>query len=85
MADRDVVLGEWMTVYGLVLIIDHGNGYLSLYAHNESLLRNPGDRVKRGEAVARVGSSGGQSRPVLYFELRRNGRPVDPKQWLSRG
>ena len=83
-ADGEVVFGEWMTGYGLILIVDHGNGYLSLYAHTESLLKNPGDRVKRGEHVARVGSSGGQSRPALYFELRRNGQPVDPRQWLSR-
>lgn len=83
-ADGEVVFGEWMTGYGLILIVDHGNGYLSLYAHTESLLRNPGDRVKRGDTVARVGSSGGQARPALYFELRRNGQPVDPKRWLSR-
>lgn len=83
-ADGQVVFGEWMTGYGLILIVDHGNGYLSLYAHTESLLKNPGDAVKRGETVARVGSSGGQARPALYFELRRNGQPVDPRQWLSR-
>jgi septal ring factor EnvC (AmiA/AmiB activator) len=83
-ADGTVVFSEWMTGYGLILIIDHGNGYMSLYAHNESLLRDAGDRVRRGDAVAKVGSSGGHGRPALYFELRRDGQPVDPATWLQR-
>ncbi len=83
-ADGAVVFSEWMTGYGLILIVDHGNGYMSLYAHNESLLKDAGDRVKRGDAVAKVGSSGGQGTPALYFELRRNGQPVDPATWLQR-
>lgn len=83
-ADGTVVFSEWMTGYGLILIVDHGNGYMSLYAHNDSLLRDAGDRVKRGDAVARVGSSGGHGTPALYFELRRNGQPVDPSSWLQR-
>lgn len=83
-ADGTVVFSEWMTGYGLILIVDHGNGYMSLYAHNESLLRDAGDRVRRGDAVAKVGSSGGHGRPALYFELRRNGQPVDPATWLQR-
>ncbi|MEO6102664.1 MAG: peptidoglycan DD-metalloendopeptidase family protein [Pseudoxanthomonas sp.] len=83
-ADGSVVFSEWMTGYGLILIVDHGNGYMSLYAHNESLLRDAGDRVKRGDAVAKVGTSGGQGTPALYFELRRNGQPVDPSSWLQR-
>lgn len=83
-ADGSVVFAEWMTGYGLILIVDHGNGYMSLYAHNESLLRDVGDTVKRGDAVARVGSSGGFGTPALYFELRRNGQPVEPSSWLQR-
>lgn len=83
-ADGTVVFSEWMTGYGLILIVDHGNGYMSLYAHNDSLLRDAGDKVKRGDAVARVGSSGGHGTPALYFELRRNGQPVDPSSWLQR-
>ena len=83
-ADGSVVFSEWMTGYGLILIVDHGNGYMSLYAHNDSLLRDAGDRVKRGDAVAKVGSSGGQGVPALYFELRRNGQPVDPSSWLQK-
>jgi murein hydrolase activator len=83
-ADGTVVFSDWMTGYGMILIIDHGNGYMSLYAHNDTLLRDAGTTVKRGEAVAKVGNSGGQGVPALYFELRRNGQPVDPSSWLQR-
>ncbi len=83
-ADGQVVFADWMTGYGMILIIDHGNGYMSLYAHNDGLLRDAGDAVKRGDAVASVGKSGGQEQPALYFELRRNGAPVDPRGWLQR-
>ncbi|MCR6495445.1 peptidoglycan DD-metalloendopeptidase family protein [Thermomonas sp. S9] len=83
-ADGTVVFADWMTGYGNILIIDHGNGYMSLYAHNDSLLRSAGDAVRRGDAVATVGTSGGQAVPALYFELRHNGAPVNPAAWLSR-
>ncbi|WP_305806295.1 peptidoglycan DD-metalloendopeptidase family protein [Stenotrophomonas sp. YIM B06876] len=83
-ADGTVVFSDWMTGYGMILIVDHGNGYMSLYAHNDALLRDAGARVRRGEAVAKVGNSGGQGTPALYFELRRNGQPVDPTTWLQR-
>jgi septal ring factor EnvC (AmiA/AmiB activator) len=83
-ADGTVVFADWMTGYGNILIIDHGNGYMSLYAHNDGLLRDAGDPVRRGDAVATVGTSGGQDAPALYFELRRNGSPVNPSGWLSR-
>ena len=83
-ADGTVVFADWMTGYGNILIIDHGNGYMSLYAHNDGLLRDAGDAVRRGDAVASVGTSGGQDRPALYFELRRNGSPVNPAIWLTR-
>jgi septal ring factor EnvC (AmiA/AmiB activator) len=83
-ADGSVVYAEWMTGYGLLLIVDHGNGYMSLYAHNDALLKDVGESVKRGDAVATVGSSGGHGRPALYFELRRNGQPVNPNTWLRR-
>ena len=72
-ADGTVVYADWMTGYGIILIIDHGNGYMSLYAHNDGLLKDAGDAVKRGDSVASVGTSGGQDSPALYFELRRNG------------
>ena len=83
-ADGRVVFADWMNGYGLILIIDHGNGYMSLYAHNDALLRDAGDAVKRGDALASVGNSGGQGRSALYFELRRNGQPVNPDSWLQR-
>jgi septal ring factor EnvC (AmiA/AmiB activator) len=83
-ADGTVVFADWMTGYGMILIVDHGNGYMSLYAHNDGLLKQPGDAVKRGDAVASVGTSGGQAQPALYFELRRNGAPVNPAGWLTR-
>ena len=83
-ADGTVVFSEWMTGYGLILIIDHGNGYMSLYAYNDALLKDAGARVSRGDPVASVGNSGGQGRPALYFELRRNGNPVNPDTWLQK-
>jgi septal ring factor EnvC (AmiA/AmiB activator) len=83
-ADGTVVYSEWMTGYGLLLIVDHGNGYMSLYAHNDALLKDAGAQVRRGDPVATVGTSGGQGRPSLYFELRRGGSPVDPGVWLRR-
>ena len=83
-ANGQVVYAEWMTGYGLMLIVDHGNGYMSLYAHNDALLKDVGATVSRGEPLGTVGNSGGQGRPAIYFELRRNGRPVDPGTWLRR-
>jgi septal ring factor EnvC (AmiA/AmiB activator) len=81
-ADGRVVFAEWMSGYGLICIVDHGNGNMSLYAYNDALLRDVGDEVRRGDPVASVGNSGGQGRPALYFELRRQGSPVDPAAWL---
>ena len=83
-ADGTVVYAQWMTGYGLLAIVDHGNGYMSLYAHNDALTRDVGDSVHRGDPLATVGSSGGHGRPALYFELRRNGQPVNPTTWLGR-
>ncbi|MGJ4731098.1 murein hydrolase activator EnvC family protein, partial [Luteimonas sp. SDU101] len=83
-ADGTVVFAEWMTGYGMILIVDHGNGTMSLYAHCETLLKDAGAPVKRGDAVATVGNSGGQGQPALYFELRRNGQPVNPNSFLQR-
>ena len=83
-ADGTVVFADWMTGYGMILIIDHGGGTMSLYAHCDSLLREAGARVKRGDPVATVGNSGGQGQPALYFELRRDGKPVNPGGFLQR-
>jgi len=83
-ADGAVVFSEWMTGYGLLLIIDHGDGKMSLYAHNESLLKQAGDAVRRSEVIASVGHSGGRDISGLYFELRQDGQPVNPEVWLQR-
>ncbi|MBB3104306.1 murein hydrolase activator EnvC family protein [Azomonas macrocytogenes] len=76
-----VVFADWLRGAGLLVILDHGNGYLSLYGHNQSLLRNAGEIVKAGEPIATVGNSGGQESAALYFAIRQNGRPSDPAQW----
>ena len=76
-----VVFADWLRGAGLLVILDHGDGYLSLYGHNQSLLKSAGDQVAAGEAIATVGSSGGQQSTALYFAIRQQGRPVDPAQW----
>ena len=79
-----VVYADWLRGQGLLLIIDHGEGYLSLYGHNRSLLRSVGDQVNPGDVIARIGNTGGLDKPALYFEIREAGSPVDPGLWLSR-
>ncbi|MDD2059959.1 murein hydrolase activator EnvC [Pseudomonas sp. GD03860] len=76
-----VVFADWLRGAGLLVILDHGNGYLSLYGHNQSLLKSAGDVVKAGEAISTVGNSGGQDSSGLYFAIRQQGRPSDPAQW----
>ena len=76
-----VVFADWLRGAGLLVILDHGNGYLSLYGHNQTLLKSAGDIVKAGETISTVGDSGGQSSPALYFAIRQQGRPTDPTQW----
>ena len=83
-ADGRVAFADWLKGYGLIIIIDHGDGLMSLYANNEALLKNAGDEVHAGDAVSTVGSSGGQGRNALYFEMRQGGKPVDPRGWLRR-
>jgi septal ring factor EnvC (AmiA/AmiB activator) len=80
-----VVFADWMRGFGLLLIVDHGNGYMSLYGHNQSLYKNVGDVVRKGEAVATVGNSGGRETPGLYFEIRHNGVPDNPVLWCRAG
>jgi septal ring factor EnvC (AmiA/AmiB activator) len=77
-----IVFADWLRGYGLMIIVDHGDGYLSLYGCNETLLKDVGDWVKAGETIATSGASGGQKTPGLYFELRAKGQAVDPKGWL---
>ncbi|WP_435103096.1 murein hydrolase activator EnvC family protein [Arhodomonas sp. AD133] len=80
----EVVFSDWLRGVGLLLIIDHGNGRLSLYGHNQTLYREAGERVRAGEVIAAVGASGGQRRSALYFEVRVDGEPVDPLAWLKQ-
>jgi len=81
--DGQVVFADWLRGFGNLLVIDHGDGYLSIYGNNEALLRNVGDRVAVGDVVASVGSTGGSEVPGLYFELRFQGRPFDPLGWVA--
>ena len=83
-ADGRIAFANWLKGYGLIVIVDHGNGLMSLYANNDALLKNAGDEVRAGEAVSTVGSSGGQGRNALYFEIRQDGKAVDPRAWLRR-
>jgi len=76
-----VVFADWLRGAGLLVILDHGNGYLTLYGHNQSLLRDAGEIVKAGDPIATVGTSGGQESAALYFAIRQQGRPSDPAQW----
>ena len=78
-----VVFADWLRGAGLLIIVDHGDDYLSLYAHNESLLRQEGDWVRGGEAIATVGNSGGRRQAGVYFEIRHKGRPRDPAAWCN--
>jgi len=78
-----VLFSDWLKGYGLVTVIDHGAGYMSLYGHNQALLKAVGDRVETGEPIALVGQSGGQAQSGLYFEIRRNGQAVNPKAWFK--
>jgi septal ring factor EnvC (AmiA/AmiB activator) len=77
-----VVYADWLSGLGLLTIIDHGDGYLSLYGHNERLYKEVGERVTAGDTIATLGDSGGRPRPELYFEIRKAGKPVDPRPWF---
>lgn len=76
-----VVFADWMRGFGNLIIVDHGGGYMSLYGHNDSLLKSPGDWVRGGETIATSGNSGGQTQAGLYFEIRHKGNPVNPAIW----
>lgn len=79
-----IVFSDWFVGKGLLTIIDHGNGYMSLYAHNQSLLKEPGEWVSTGEPIATVGNTGGLSFAGLYFEIRANGKPSNPVRWCRK-
>ena len=79
-----VIYADWLPGLGLLTIIDHGDGYLSLYGHNDRLYKAVGDTVSAGDVIAASGDSGGSSRPQLYFEIRKGSRPVDPGPWFRQ-
>ncbi|MES2355750.1 MAG: peptidoglycan DD-metalloendopeptidase family protein [Pseudomonadota bacterium] len=83
-ADGRVVFADWLRGFGNLLILDHGGGYMSLYGYNESLLKAVGDLIKSGDAVARVGNTGGNLDSGLYFELRYQSKPLDPMSWVTK-
>ena len=78
-----VVFANWLRGFGLITIIDHGDGYMTLYGHSSSLFTSPGDWVAAGEAIAQAGRTGGTDAPALYFEVRHNGKPDNPGRWLA--
>lgn len=79
-----VVFADWLAGLGLLVIVDHGEGYMTLYGYNESIVANTGDWVAPGDVIATVGDSGGRSQPGLYFEIRQGTRPVNPRGWVTR-
>lgn len=83
-APGTVVYAEWLRGFGNLIIVDHGQQYLTVYAYNQSLLKRVGDPVGGGDTIALVGATGGQVESGLYFEIRHRGAPVDPAQWLAQ-
>ena len=82
-ASGKVLYADWLRGFGLVAIVDHGEGYMSVYGHNQALLKQAGDDVRRGENLALVGRSGGQTSPNLYFEIRHKGKALNPTAWFN--
>ncbi|MDJ0892535.1 MAG: peptidoglycan DD-metalloendopeptidase family protein [Gammaproteobacteria bacterium] len=80
-----VAFADWLRGFGLLVIVDHGEGFMTLYGHGRSLLKETGDWVEAGDTIATVGDSGGRTEPGLYFEIRHRGSPLNPSAWLSRG
>lgn len=80
-----VAFADFLRGYGLLLIIDHGDGYMSLYGHNQTIYKEIGEWVEAGETIASVGTSGGQKHSGLYFEIRHNGKPANPVSWCRKG
>jgi septal ring factor EnvC (AmiA/AmiB activator) len=79
-----VAFADWLAGMGLLVIVDHGDGYMTLYGYNETILKSTGDWVAPGDVLATVGDSGGQARPGLYFEIRKGTRPLNPRRWVTR-
>ena len=83
--DGRVLYARWFKGYGNMIIIDHGNNYYTVYAHAQELFASQGDTVEMGEVVATVGDSGAMTGPILHFEVRHHGKPVDPLKWIKKG
>ena len=81
--DGKIVFSNWLRGYGFLTIVNHGNGYMSLYGHNQTLFKKPGDRIKAGDTVALSGASGNTVQPGVYFEIRHNGNTMNPLAWLN--
>lgn len=81
-ADGRVVFADWLRGFGLVIVIDHGEGYMSLYGYNQVIFKNVGEEVQQNEEIALMGQSGAQNSPTLYFEIRFKGQPENPTQWI---
>ena len=79
-----IVFSDWLAGLGLLVIVEHGEGYMTLYGYNETTLKNTGDWVAPGDVIATVGDSGGQARTALYFEIRRGTKPLNPRTWVTR-
>ena len=79
----EVVFSDWLRGFGLLLIVDHGNNYMSLYGNAEALFKTKGDQVESGELIAEAGNSGAQKEPGIYFEIRHRGEPIDPEPWFT--
>jgi septal ring factor EnvC (AmiA/AmiB activator) len=79
-----VAFADWLAGMGLLVIVDHGEGYMTLYGYNETILKNAGDWVAPGDVIATVGDSGGQADSGLYFEIRRGTQPLNPRRWVTR-
>ena len=79
-----VAFADWLRGFGLLIIVDHGDGYMTLYGHNQALFKEAGDWVEAGEPIAAAGSTGGRKEPGIYFAIRHNGKPVDPVRWCKR-
>lgn len=81
--DGRVIYTDWLRGFGLLIVVDHGDGYMTLYGHNETLLKEVGEWVRTGEVIALSGKSGRRGEPVLYFAIRRNGKPLNPSNWCG--
>lgn len=83
-AAGEIIFADWMRGFGNLLVVDHGGQYMTIYGNNQSLLKRPGDKLKAGDVIATVGNSGGNEQSGLYFEMRYQGRAIDPSSWMNR-